>query len=78
MRGRTSLLLGDDPHGYELRHHPSNIATINAGLRHEQKCGGGTLDLMDDTPDGDVCCGFCCAGCDWEREFADIGRHRRK
>jgi hypothetical protein len=32
---------------------------------------------MDDTPDGDVSCGLCCSLCDWEREFAYIGRHKR-
>jgi hypothetical protein len=72
------LLVGDDPHGYDLRLHPRNAPAIKAGYRHTQKHDGVIMDLMDDTPNGDVCCGLCCSLCDWEREFAYIGKHQRK
>lgn len=74
------MLIGDDPHGFTLRDHPRNRPALSAYMRHEETCknGGVVIDLMDDTPDGDVCCGFCCCGCDWFREFAYIGRHKRK
>lgn len=74
------LLAGDDPHGLTLRRHPMNQASVRIALNHEQKCKGYgmMLDLMDDTPDGDVCCGLCCSFCDYQREFPYIGRHLRK
>lgn len=74
------LLVGDDPHGFKLRDHPKNQAAVRIALNHEQKCklGGGIMDLMDDTPDGDVVCGLCCGACDYIREFPYIGRHQRK
>jgi len=77
---KRRLLVGDDPHGFNLRLHPRNTPAVRAAERHEKKCksDGFTQDLMDDTPDGDVCCGFCCSSCDWSREFAYIGRHKRK
>jgi hypothetical protein len=75
---KRRLLIGDDPHGYKLCDHPRNAPAIRAGDRHTQKkAGHPIMDLMDDTPDGDVCCGLCCGGCDWIREFAYIGKHRR-
>lgn len=73
---KRKLYKGDDPYGYKLEDHPKNAAAGRAAYRHEEKMGHSTTVLMDDTPQGDVCCGFCCLSCDWIREFAYIGPFR--
>lgn len=75
---KRRMLDGDDPEGFKLRDWPTNQRVVRASEVHELKTDHSTTDLMDDTPEGDVCCGICCSGCDWYREFPYSGLRPRK
>ena len=74
----TTLLPGDDPHGFKLRDHPSNSSQMRAAIRHEQRECHHTSELYADTPQGDVAIGMCCYACDWQTYFRYTGRRKPK
>lgn len=76
MKRATRLLDGDDPKGFELRNHPKNAGAMRIAQKHEDNCGGIQIDFMDDTPEGDVCAGILCCGCEWVQLFPYRGKQR--